>query len=59
MKRGFVALTAMLATLPAPALAAIEQAQTTAGTVHGTVVDGIGEFKGIPVAAPPVGDLRW
>jgi para-nitrobenzyl esterase len=59
MKTGFIALAAALALLPLPASAAIEQAKTTAGTVQGEVVDGISEFKGIPFAAPPVGDLRW
>jgi para-nitrobenzyl esterase len=33
--------------------------RTQAGMVQGTVDDGITIYKGIPFAAPPVGDLRW
>ncbi|HXX17793.1 MAG TPA: carboxylesterase family protein [Candidatus Acidoferrum sp.] len=33
--------------------------RTQAGLVQGTVEDGITIYKGIPFAAPPVGDLRW
>ena len=33
--------------------------QTTAGTVRGRLVDGIAIFKGIPFAAPPVGEHRF
>lgn len=33
--------------------------KTDAGLVSGTVKDDIHVFKGIPFAAPPVGDLRW
>jgi para-nitrobenzyl esterase len=29
------------------------------GTVQGTVEDGLTVYRGIPFAAPPVGDLRW
>jgi para-nitrobenzyl esterase len=33
--------------------------KTTDGTVQGTFEDGLTVYKGIPFAAPPVGDLRW
>lgn len=29
------------------------------GLISGTVEDGISVFKGVPFAAPPVGELRW
>ena len=29
------------------------------GTVQGTIENNLRVFKGIPFAAPPVGDLRW
>lgn len=47
--------------LPVPATAAPEGdiVQTIAGKVQGAVFDDVDVFKGIPFAAPPVGDLRW
>lgn len=56
-------LTAWLvlaATAPA-ALAAVPppQARTTAGDVTGVREAGIAVYKGIPFAAPPLGQLRW
>ena len=35
------------------------QVKTELGIVQGTIEDSLRVFKGIPFAAPPVGDLRW
>lgn len=35
------------------------QVQVEGGTIQGTVTEDLTIYKGIPFAAPPVGDLRW
>ena len=41
------------------ALSQIQNVKSTGGQLQGVVVDGVASYKGIPFAAPPVGDLRW
>jgi para-nitrobenzyl esterase len=48
---------ALAATGLAPARA--EPVKTRSGLVEGVVEDGLGVYRGIPFAAPPVGELRW
>jgi para-nitrobenzyl esterase len=36
-----------------------DQVKVEQGIIQGTIEDGLRVFKGIPFAAPPVGDLRW
>jgi para-nitrobenzyl esterase len=56
-----VLLLALLAALPAGTASAQGLVQTTEGPVQGTADEatGVWQFKGIPYAAPPVGDLRF
>src|ERR1700733_1539652 len=42
---------------PAPANGPIVKVRQ--GEAQGIVADGVAIFKGLPFAAPPVGDLRW
>lgn len=44
----------LLGGISAPAAVRVEQ-----GLLEGTIEDGLTVYRGIPFAAPPIGDLRW
>jgi para-nitrobenzyl esterase len=61
MKKRLVAIFLITAafTVTQLAVSQIQTAKVTGGEVQGVVTEGISIFKGIPFAAPPIGDLRW
>jgi para-nitrobenzyl esterase len=53
------ALGAALALGLTGAAAAADIVKVESGRLQGMVQDGVVAFKGVPFAAPPIGDLRW
>jgi len=54
-----MALVMTLAASLSAAGATAQTIRTTNGPVAGVAADGVVSWKGVPFAAPPVGDLRW
>nr|MCR5070476.1 carboxylesterase family protein [Bacteroidales bacterium] len=58
MKKALLIFAAVLG-LSACASQVPGQVKVTGGTIQGEVLEGMTVYKGIPFAAPPVGELRW
>src|SRR5262245_59107523 len=56
---GALALAMAGAAIADTAWAEPVKTKVTGGTVVGDLADGIATYKGVPYAAPPLGDLRW
>jgi para-nitrobenzyl esterase len=54
-----ILLAIVIAATPLISVAAGTTAKVEQGVLQGTKEDGLSVYKGIPFAAPPVGDLRW
>jgi para-nitrobenzyl esterase len=59
MQRRFLVIVMALATAPLVVSAAPDVVKVDGGQIAGATDDGIRVFKGIPFAAPPIGNLRW
>jgi para-nitrobenzyl esterase len=49
----------VLAAIQFASVAVAQQAVTESGVISGTSEGGLTVYRGVPFAAPPVGDLRW
>ena len=52
-------LAIAIAALSSISMAATPAVKVEQGMLQGTIEDGLTVYRGIPFAAPPVGDLRW
>jgi para-nitrobenzyl esterase len=61
MRKSLIAIFLIATTLTIAPFAhpQIQNAKVAGGQLQGVVADGVASFKGIPFAAPPVGDFRW
>jgi para-nitrobenzyl esterase len=50
---------ALLATILVPAVALASPVRIESGALQGVDANGLSIYKGVPYAAPPLGDLRW
>ena len=59
MRRALLCVVALLVVSSLFLSAAPDVVKVDGGQIAGTSVDGVRVFRGIPFAAPPVGELRW
>ena len=58
-KYGLIVLGSLLGLFACSAANTPGEVEVTGGKIKGTVTEQLVTYKGIPFAAPPVGDLRW
>ena len=56
---GFTALSLAALLVTGCGEPASQMVNTQSGPVQGVTNEGVAIFRGIPYAAPPLGDLRW